>query len=93
MAYVLRGTIVTIAQLSTVNCQLSTVKGGENMAYDTKVALSAAAQSVARSKTLKEAYAGIAMMANVEGVQLPSYEDARTHFEELRREPQESVQN
>jgi hypothetical protein len=57
------------------------------MAYDTKVALSAAAQNIAKSKTLKEAYVGVMRLANVEGVQLPSYEDALAEIEELRREP------
>jgi hypothetical protein len=52
------------------------------------VALSAAAQNVAKSKTLKEAYVGIMRLANVEGVQLPSYEDALAEIEELRREPE-----
>jgi hypothetical protein len=55
------------------------------MAYDTKVALAAAAQNVAKSKTLKEAYVGIMRLANVEGVQLPSYEDALAEIEELRK--------
>jgi hypothetical protein len=59
------------------------------MAYDTKVALAAAAQNIAKSKTLREAYFGVMQIANVEGMQLPSYEDALAQIEELRREPEE----
>jgi hypothetical protein len=56
------------------------------MAYDTKVALAAAAQNIVKSKTLKEAYVGVMQLANVEGVQLPSYEDALAQIQELREE-------
>jgi hypothetical protein len=54
------------------------------MAFDTKVALAAAAQSVAKSETLEEAYVGIMQLANVEGVQLPTYETALAQIAELR---------
>jgi hypothetical protein len=55
------------------------------MAYDTKVALTAAALNIVKSKTLKEAYVGVMRLANVEGVQLPSYEEALEEIEELRK--------
>ncbi|MCL2755022.1 MAG: hypothetical protein FWD35_04825 [Oscillospiraceae bacterium] len=54
------------------------------MAFDTKVALTAAAQNVVKSKTLEEAYVGIAELANVEGVHLPSYSAALAKIEALR---------
>ena len=45
------------------------------MAYETKVILSLLAQQVGKSKTVKEAYTAIVKAANVEGMDLPSYED------------------
>jgi hypothetical protein len=54
------------------------------MALESKMLMTAAGQSVARARTLKEAYMCIAQIANVEGVCLPSYEDARAQFDEFR---------
>jgi hypothetical protein len=45
------------------------------MAYETKVILSLLARQVGNSETLEEAYTAIVDAANVEGVQLPSYEE------------------
>jgi len=45
------------------------------MAYETKVILTLLAQQVGKAKSIKEAYNAIVRAANVEGMQLPSYED------------------
>lgn len=55
------------------------------MAYDTKAMLSLLADNVAKSETLKEAYLSIMKAANVEGVALKSYEEAREDIEEARK--------
>jgi len=54
--------------------------------YETKVLLSLLADNIARAKTPKEAYAVIVAAANVEGVNLPSYEEKLAEIEELRKE-------
>jgi len=56
------------------------------MALETKVILTAAADNIAKSKTLKEAYVSIQKMGNVEGVSIPGYEDALAELRELRGE-------
>jgi len=45
------------------------------MAYETKAIFSLLADSIAKSKSVKEAYNVVARAANVEGVKLPSYEE------------------
>jgi len=55
------------------------------MAYDTKALLSLIANAIAKSETLKEAYAAIMEAANVEGVSILSYEEAKEKIEELRK--------
>jgi len=45
------------------------------MAYDTKVLLTLLAQAIAKTDSVKEAYMMVARAANVEGVQLPSYDE------------------
>jgi hypothetical protein len=52
------------------------------MAYETKVILALLAEQVAKAKTPKEAYNAIRRAANVEGVQLPTYEDFQKKLEE-----------
>jgi len=52
------------------------------MAYETKAIFSLLAQSVARAKTIKEAYNIIAMAANVEGMKLPSYDECIAMIED-----------
>ena len=51
------------------------------MAYETKVILALLAQNVGKSKTIKEAYTAIVRAANVEGLELPSYEDFQKEIE------------
>jgi len=65
------------------------------MAYDTKVLLSSLAQNVAKSETVEEAYLAIIQSANVEGVQLPTYDDAVKEIKELRKKKKnrEKVKN
>ena len=55
------------------------------MAFEIKAILSALADSIAKSKTLKEAYMAVMKAANVEGVSIPTYEDAMKEIEELRK--------
>ena len=55
------------------------------MAYDTKALLSALSQGIAKSKTLREAYSVVAKTANVEGLKLPTYDEAIEENEELRK--------
>jgi hypothetical protein len=43
--------------------------------YETKVILALLARQVGNAETLEEAYNAIVEVANVEGVQLPSYEE------------------
>ena len=47
----------------------------DHMAYETKVILALLAQQIGRSKSIKEAYTTVIMAANVEGLELPSYEE------------------
>jgi effector-binding domain-containing protein len=44
------------------------------MEYETKVILTLLARHIGKSKTIKEAYNAVVEAANVEGLQLPSYE-------------------
>ena len=52
------------------------------MAYETKVILTLLAQQVAQAQSVREAYALIARAANVEGVQLPGYDDLKKEIED-----------
>ena len=45
------------------------------MAYETKVNLMLLAQQIAKCETIEEAYNAIAMAANVEGMNLPTFEE------------------
>jgi hypothetical protein len=54
------------------------------MAYDTKVLLSALAQNIAKSETVEEAYFAVVESANVEGVQIPTYDEAMKKLTALR---------
>ena len=45
------------------------------MAYETKVILALLARQIGNSETIEEAYTAIVEAANVEGVQLPTYEE------------------
>jgi len=49
------------------------IKGGETVAYETKVIL--IAQQIAQAKSLEEAYAAIQMAASAEGLQLPPMDE------------------
>ena len=51
------------------------MKGVNKMALETKVMLSLIADGIGKSKSLKEAYSVVERAANVEGVNLPSYDD------------------
>jgi len=56
------------------------------MAYDTKALLSSLAQNVAKSKSVKEAYLAVMKTANVEGVHVPTYDEAIEEIENVRKE-------
>jgi hypothetical protein len=58
------------------------------MAYETKVILSLLAQQIGKSRSVREAYMAVVKAANVEGVELPSYEDYQKELNEY--EAQES---
>jgi len=51
------------------------------MAYETKVILTMIAEAIARAKNIKEAYGFVVRAANVEGLQLPSYEELKELLE------------
>ena len=52
------------------------------MAFETKVLLSLLADAVAKTDNVKAAYEVIARAANVEGVQLPSYDEKRKQLKD-----------
>jgi hypothetical protein len=45
------------------------------MALETKVIIALLAEAAAKAKTAKEVYNSIAVAGNVEGLQLPTYEE------------------
>ena len=53
------------------------------MAFETKALLRLLASQVARAESLEEAYLIIAKAANVEGMQVPTYEEERAEIEQL----------
>ena len=57
------------------------------MAYETKAIFSLLANSIGRTKSVREAYNVVVKAANVEGVRLPTYEE---FIEELKEEQQEN---
>ncbi|MCL2108596.1 MAG: hypothetical protein FWH20_04530 [Oscillospiraceae bacterium] len=52
------------------------------MAYETKVILTLLAEQAAKAKTTKETYNAIRRAANVEGLQLPPYEEYQKELQE-----------
>ena len=56
------------------------------MAYETKAIFSLLAQSVARAKSVKEAYGIITTAAGVEGLKLPTYEEYLAAISEGKEE-------
>ena len=60
---------------------INTMRGEENVAYETKVILISLAEIAIRTNA-KEVYKAIAKMANAEGVILKSYEEAKAELEE-----------
>ena len=53
------------------------------MAYETKVILSLIAQLIGKAETLKEAYEAVIKAANIEDMQLPSYETYKKELEDI----------
>jgi len=54
------------------------------MAFETKVILTLLIDSIAKAKTIEEAYDTVARAARVEGLDIPSYEEAVAQVEEKR---------
>jgi hypothetical protein len=54
------------------------------MAYETKVILTLLSRQIAKAESLKEAYDEVIKAANVEGVQLPSYDVVREEMKEYK---------
>jgi hypothetical protein len=57
---------------------IESIRGGENMSYETKVLLIAIAEIISRSKDVEEIYTAIQKMANAEGILLESLEEKRS---------------
>ncbi|MDR2531936.1 MAG: hypothetical protein LBC82_03740 [Oscillospiraceae bacterium] len=55
------------------------------MAFETKAFLSTLADNIAKSKTVKEVYMTVMKAANVEGLSVPTYEEAIKELEDSRR--------
>jgi len=55
------------------------------MAYETKVILQSLSHHCLHLETTKQVYEVVRSMANVEGMQLPSYEDAKKEIEEANK--------
>ena len=55
------------------------------MALETKVILKLLANTIIKSSSIEEAYIAVAEAANVEGVALPSYEDAMKALNDVRK--------
>jgi len=56
------------------------------MAFETKAIFSLLADSIGRAKSAKEAYNIVVRAANVEGVNLPSYDEFIASLEEEQKE-------
>ncbi|MCL2421850.1 MAG: hypothetical protein FWD03_08340 [Defluviitaleaceae bacterium] len=54
------------------------------MAYETKLIMALLAERVAKAETVEEAYSVISNAASVEGLKLPTYEDAKEKFKEKK---------
>ena len=55
------------------------------MAYETKVILALLARQIGNAETIEEAYTAIVEAANVEGLQLPSYEEFKKEKEKKKK--------
>ncbi|MCL2169740.1 MAG: hypothetical protein FWB74_06930 [Defluviitaleaceae bacterium] len=55
------------------------------MAIETKMLINALAEGISRATSVREAYGILMRTANVEGINLPSYDDAKQGVEEERR--------
>ena len=56
------------------------------MAYETKAIFSLLADSIGRAKTVKEAYNIVVKAANIEGVQIVSYDEFIEQLKEMQSE-------
>lgn len=56
------------------------------MAYETKVILKLLADGIGRTQTTKEAYNVVVRAANVEGLQLPTFEEFQSELKKEREE-------
>ena len=51
------------------------------MAYETKVILTMLAEYIGKAKTIREAYNFVVKAANVEGLELPSFDEFQRNLE------------
>jgi len=59
------------------------------MAYETKAIFSLLAESIGRAKTVREAYNIVVKAANIEGVQIVSYDEFIEQLNEMQSEAPE----
>ena len=59
------------------------------MAYETKAIFSLLADGIGRAKTVKEAYNIVVRAANIEGVQIMSYDEFIEQLKEMQSETTE----
>lgn len=55
------------------------------MAYETKVILALLSQQVAKAESVEEAYTMIVEAANVEGMELPTYEEIVSKLKKTKK--------
>ena len=55
------------------------------MAYETKVILRMLANQIASAESLEEVYFYVQVAANVEGLEIPNYEEARETIKRLKK--------
>ena len=60
----------------------TTMRGGLDVAYETKVILISLAEIALRTSNVEEIYNTILKMANAEGVILKSYDEAKAELEQ-----------
>jgi hypothetical protein len=61
------------------------------VSYETKSLLSLLAHDIAKAETVEEAYMSVTVAANVEGMQLMPYEEARKAIEKSRENNKRTV--
>ena len=65
---------------------ITAAKGEVDVSYETKVILTLLSQQIGTAKSLKEAYSFVVTAANVEGLELPTYDDFQKRVKELEED-------